>query len=200
MYPVFRDLDLLYILHKDTHKLRPGDIIAFLPPGGVDIIVHRIVKIHAGCFLTKGDNRKYIDSYKIASANILGIVDKFHRNDRIHTVNNGFLGIITIFRRRLGLFLNPILNTVLVAFLKLSCRWDLVRKILQAIYKYKIVTSETGAPPKIFLYIGSNKIGEFLWCENRWQIISPYDLFLDRLLLPSTQDLIKKLPVNHLFR
>lgn len=76
-----------FIRHGDVITLIPlagtppglGEVVAFAPPQGQKLIVHRVIGRRAGSYLLKGDNRPTPDGL-ISAAYILGRVSRVERN------------------------------------------------------------------------------------------------------------------------
>jgi hypothetical protein len=69
MAPAYRDADLALVHREAAYGV--GDIVAYRDPR-VGVVMHRIVAIEAGHYVTRGDNRNRGDSYRPQEADILG--------------------------------------------------------------------------------------------------------------------------------
>jgi len=80
MTPFIRDGDILTISPL-KQKLQIGDVVPFIKPGFIKLIVHRIVRKRRNNYLLKGDNSWNFDG-TIHAENLLGIVSKIERGKR----------------------------------------------------------------------------------------------------------------------
>lgn len=193
MNPLFRDLDILHIRPLPPSKIRAGDIIVFKPPQSNETIVHRVLQITPGGFITKGDNCSHPDKYLVQPSDIIGITVSYNRINRTIKVRRGFAGsLINSFIRRQLSTVNHA-KIIAVFFLITFCKIKLIRKTLNRLVKYRIISASVQNNNCICLYLGKRKVGVYDSAENCWKISPPYDRIIDFEKLPISPALEKPL-------
>jgi signal peptidase I len=76
MRPMFTGGSIVFFIEPRKEEIRAGDIISFKAPNRENQILHRVVNITDGFYLTKGDNNEHNDlisfGYLISFENITG--------------------------------------------------------------------------------------------------------------------------------
>lgn len=60
------------VITRPAGEYEVGDIVAYESPDLGRVVLHRIVDIESGRFVTKGDNNDWVDSYRPSPADITG--------------------------------------------------------------------------------------------------------------------------------
>ena len=82
MYPLVRDGDIATVTRSQANKpIRLGDIVLFRNPATGRPILHRIIRIKNGGFLTAGDNACQTDE-AIDIPDVLGVLTRLERAGR----------------------------------------------------------------------------------------------------------------------
>lgn len=119
MLPVLMTGDILLV--NTTVVPNVGDIIVFNTPLEKQF-VHRLIKKEGSLFITRGDNIRVIDSFRIGENDIIGVVQK-KRDDRGEKkVLGGIPGLLTahlrnIKRRNKQKITKPIIRLLQLRFL-----------------------------------------------------------------------------------
>ncbi|MCP3858125.1 MAG: hypothetical protein GY704_00590, partial [Phycisphaeraceae bacterium] len=74
MNPCLCELDLLEVVPYGNRPVKVGDVILFMPPGGDQPIVHRVVDVAPEGILTRGDNSLHKDPWRLTPGDITGRV------------------------------------------------------------------------------------------------------------------------------
>jgi signal peptidase len=93
MWPVLRHGDLLQVACP-RRTPRSGDVVVYRAPRTRKSTVHRIVGRDREGFVTRGDNNRQCDPYRLNHNRILGIVTAVHRGPRVHRVSGGAAGLL----------------------------------------------------------------------------------------------------------
>lgn len=83
MMPTLQEEDIVTV--SLPRKYKPGDIIIFMAHYE-KMIIHRIISIEHGRFITKGDNNKFFDE-EFDTSTIVGKVDYWYRNGKTMCVS-----------------------------------------------------------------------------------------------------------------
>ncbi len=95
MLPMLRDGRDMIIVVPPKDELRKYDVILYRDALG-RYVLHRIVKIKDGDYITRGDNT-YTDEY-IPKSDVLGVLVAFNKNGKRHSVSD--IGYKLYSRRR----------------------------------------------------------------------------------------------------
>jgi signal peptidase I len=109
-------------------KIRKGDVIVFVPPGGDSKIVHRVTSVNSDGIRTRGDNRKHEDDWVLRRENILGRVVATQRNNRRRRILGGPLGrLFALTVRVIRAIDSPLSYLLRPAYSDgKTCRWQVV--------------------------------------------------------------------------
>ena len=94
MYPTLKEPEFLIIETIDTHHLRPGDIIVFNSSHRKIPIIHRIIRIRDGRFITRGDNSSGPDPDPVNPDCIIGRAYGVLTHTGIRRIRNGRTGML----------------------------------------------------------------------------------------------------------
>ena len=82
MKPILKPGDRLQIIPYHGQKIRGGDVVVFIPPGGEVKIIHRVIYVGSQGIKTRGDNCNQADPWALSSDHILGRVVCARRGNR----------------------------------------------------------------------------------------------------------------------
>lgn len=82
MHPSIQDGDVVTLRPLEAEGPRPGDVVAFVPPGTESVRLHRVIGIEDGQYLMKGDNGLAADGL-VERRDILGAVARVERRGRV---------------------------------------------------------------------------------------------------------------------
>ncbi len=92
MSPTLCEGDLLEIVPRGERPVRTGDVILFLPPGGDQPVVHRVVRLTSQGIRTRGDSGTADDPWLLQPADILGQVVAAWRGERRRKIRGQRVG------------------------------------------------------------------------------------------------------------
>jgi hypothetical protein len=184
MNPILYDLDLLEIKPYGTSPIRPGDVIFFLPPGGEQPVVHRVLRISPEGIGTRGDNNDQDDPWHITPKDVLGRVVAVWRGQRKRMVAGEGAGRLwgALMRRRRRLLQN---TSILLgpAYRSLACS-GIIRSGLSAFLKPRLLVFQSGSCTNYQLLVGKRVVGRYNPSGRRWDIKRPFKLCVDESSLP----------------
>lgn len=115
MYPLIKEGDFVKIRPMKAEELKLGDVVAFQPNNGHDlIIVHRLLKRNKDSLITRGDSYflKHTD-LPVPADNFLGKIIALRRNGKTKSLEYGFLGYYGRFISYFGRYGFPLLFLLL---------------------------------------------------------------------------------------
>ena len=184
MNPILRDGDSLQIIRYDVQKIRRGDVVVFIPPGGDSRIVHRVVSVDSKGIRTRGDNNNQVDSWVLSPEQILGRVFSIQRTGRRRRVFGGTIG------RTFAGALRAIhwLDRSLCFLLRPAYRWligtGVFRRWVSGGMKIRVLSFKRREGTELQLLWGRHVIGRRLPGRSQWHIRRPFRLFVDEASLP----------------
>jgi hypothetical protein len=186
MYPLFRNLDTLFISPYHGQPLQPGDVIVFKcrTENKETIITHRIFsKGHTG-IITKGDNNGNIDLLPVNTEDILGIVRYARRCGRTINVYGGVRG--RAYARSASAFMGmkALLSRLLMNTYHMLSTSGIFRISLPANIKTSIINLQRPDGVEQQLVVGRLIIGKRRAGSDRWGIMPPFRLFINEMSLP----------------
>jgi hypothetical protein len=168
-------------------KIRKGDVIVFIPPGGDSKIVHRVISVGSDGIRTRGDNRKHEDDWVLSPDNILGRVVAGWRGKRRQSIFGGPLGrlfaasvrIIHAIDSRVSYLLRPAYNELAAG--------SIFVRLLPAQMRPRVILFNRAAGKELQLLMGRYVIGRWLSGKSGWNIRRPFRLFVDEESLPENK-------------
>lgn len=94
MYPTLKEPEFLIIGTIDPHKLKPGDTIVFKSSHRKTPIIHRIIHISDGRFITRGDNSSCPDPDPVTPECVIGRAYGVLTHTGIRRIRNGRTGLL----------------------------------------------------------------------------------------------------------
>jgi signal peptidase len=165
-------------------KIRKGDVIVFVPPGGDSKIVHRVTSVNSDGIRTRGDNRKHEDDWVLRRENILGRVVATQRNNRRRRILGGPLGrLFALTVRVIRAIDSPLSYLLRPAYSELA-KVSIFTRLLPVQMRPRVVSFEQAAGKELQLLMGRRVVGRWLPGMTRWYIRRPFRLFVDEESLP----------------
>jgi hypothetical protein len=184
MNPTLGEQDLLEVLPYGERMPRAGDVVLFLPPGGKELIVHRVVRAAGAGLCTRGDNNPLDDPYTLAAGDPIGQVVAAWRGRRRRRICGGRRGLLAAWlvrrrralERRLSRRLHPLYDGL--------ARSGIVPRLLPTSLRPTVVAFQAGEERHLRLLWGRRVIGHFDRQAGRWRIRRPFRLLVDVRTLP----------------
>jgi len=184
MNAIFKDGDRLLVIPYSDRKIRKGDVIIFLPPGGGERIIHRIIAVNSEGIRTRGDNSNHEDQWILRPEQILGCVIFRQRGGKKRKVFGGPWGRLTAWIMRTIHGIDQSLSWTLGPLYRWLARSGLLRHWLPGKRKIHVFYFKRPQGIELQLHLGKRLIGRLLPGSSRWQIRRPYRLFIDEASLP----------------
>jgi hypothetical protein len=187
MNPTLCALDFLEVTPYQDRAIRTGDVVAFAPPDGRELIAHRVVALRDGRIRTRGDNNASVDSYWLERGHLLGQVTGAWRGSRLRRVAGGPAGTGVAWwarqRKRLDRVLSPVLHPLYDAL----ARSGLLGRFWPRRLAPRVVVFRVEGHPCARLLLGHRTIGHYDNSRQRWQIRRPYRLIVDATVLAAPE-------------
>jgi signal peptidase len=165
-------------------KIRKGDVVVFIPPGGDSKIVHRVISINSDGIRTRGDNRKHEDNWVLKRENILGRVVTAQKNNKRRRIFGGPLGRLFAATVRVIYAMDlPVSHLLRPAYNELA-KVSIFTRLLPARMRPRVLSFKRDAGTELHLVMGGRVIGRWLPGRTRWHIRRPFRLFVDEETLP----------------
>jgi len=184
MKPTLRPGDRLQFTRCDGRKIRRGDVVVFIPPGGFCKIAHRVISVNSDGIRTRGDNCNYEDGWLLNQEHILGRVVATQRNNRRRMVFGGPLGRLFALNVRVIHAVDLCLSHLLRAAYSELAGADIFTRLLPAQMRPRVISLKRAAGEELQLLMGRRVIGRWPPGKSGWQIRRPYRLFVDEEALP----------------
>ena len=187
MNPTLKPGDRLHIISYGEQRIRRGDVIVFIPPGGDSKIVHRVSSVNSAGIRTRGDNCYHEDDWVLRQDNILGRVVAAQRGNRRRRIFGGLLGrlfaltvrVIHAMDSRVSYLLHPVYDQL--------ARADIFTRLVPAQIRSRVISFNRDAGTELQLVMGQRVIGRWLPGRSRWNICRPFRLFVDEAALPENR-------------
>jgi signal peptidase I len=186
MYPLLRDLDMLFLSPYDEQDLQQGDIIVFKTKKcGKDItITHRIFSFNKTGIITKGDNNPRIDDLPVNPSDILGLVVYAKRGNRLIRVHNGKTGIFLAETIHLLLRIKSITLRVISYPYNWVSRTGMLKTLVSPGTKQRVINFQRPGGIESHLLMGKYLVAKRRPGNPKWTILPPFKLFVDEASLP----------------
>jgi signal peptidase I len=184
MNPVLKPGDRLQVNPGDREKIRRGDVVIFIPPGGISKIVHRVTSVNSDGIKTRGDNCNYADEWVLDRENILGRVVAAQRGNRRLRVFGGPLGHYLAMAIRAIQSVDSIFSPLLHPYYQQLANGGAFRRRLPNRMRPRVISVNRDAATELQLVMGRFVIGRWLPGKTRWHIRRPFRLFVDEESLP----------------
>ena len=188
MNPTLREPEIMEIMPYNKRPMRVGDVAFFLPPESNQPVVHRIIRITPEGISTLGDNNSRKDTFLLQRNDIKGLVVAAWRGQKRRNIVGGLCGRMTSgwlrCRRVLDRCVSPLLHPLYYAL----SGWKLIALVLPAQFQPRVVVFRTQNREQFQLLMGRRVIGLYDDKRQKWQIHRPFQLFVDRKLLPKQKE------------
>jgi len=165
-------------------KIRRGDVIVFIPPGGDSKIVHRVISVNSDGIRTRGDNCNQEDDWVLRREHILGRVVAAQRGKRRRRVFGGPMGQLFATVLRVILAIDSGFSSLLHPVYRSLSRSDIFRRWLPSRMRPRVISFNREAGTELQLVMGRRVIGKWLEGKGGWNIRRPFRLFVDEETLP----------------
>jgi hypothetical protein len=187
MNPTLKSGDRLKIIPYDRKRIRRGDVVVFIPPGGATKIIHRVISIDSCRIRTRGDSSSHLDPWVLKPDHIHGRVVWAKRENRQRRVFGGTIGQLfgVTFRAihsidvKVSSRLRPVYNRLALT--------GIFRRWLPARIKPRAISLNHPAGTELQLIMGRCVIGRWLPGKTGWYIRRPFRLFVDEETLPENK-------------
>lgn len=189
MWPTLREPDMLEIVPYGGRPVRVGDVVFFTPPEGDRSVVHRVVRVTPpgatpGGIRTRGDNNSQDDAHLLQSTDITGRVVAAWRGQRRRKIAGGRAGWLASYLFRWRGVLDRRVSQLLHAPYRALARWGIVRRLLPACLRPRVVEFRVGGQSQLQLLLGKRVAGRYDARRRQWHIQRPFRLFVDESVLP----------------
>ena len=184
MNPTLRPGVLLHVRAYHGQKIRRGDVVVFIPPGGDSKIVHRVTSVNSDGIRTQGDNLNHEDDWILGRENILGRVVSAQRGNGRLRVFGGPLGHSFAKAIRTIKSIDSILSSLLRPFYKWLAEGGVFKQWLPRHMRPRVISFNREAGTELQLVMGRKVIGRWLAGKSGWNIRRPFRLFVDEESLP----------------
>jgi hypothetical protein len=182
MHPTLRPGDLLEVMVCD--RVRQGDVVVYLPPGGDQYTVHRVISVDDLGIRTRGDNNRNADPDVIQRKDVLGWVIRRSRGKSCRRVLGGPSGrIYALFIRVLHRMDRLASARLGPTYYRLS-HWGFFRRLVPSALKPRILSIGQGEAQELLMFMGRRMVGRRRSGMPTWEIHRPYRLFIDTSRLP----------------
>jgi signal peptidase I len=179
MNPTLKTGDMLEVIPYNGKKIKPGDVVVFVPPQGSKNIVHRVVSLDSGFIQTRGDNNNRLDSWLLTSHDVLGKVIYAYKGKKRFPIYGGKIGRIYAFYRIAVLNLKSGIRFPLRPIYWWLVKSALLNRLFAGLFKLKLVYFNRPGGQELQLRLGSFLVGRKLAGRKTWRIRRPFRLFID---------------------
>jgi signal peptidase len=183
MNPTLQSGDVLQVIPYDSKKIRCGDVIVFIPPGGDRKITHRVISIDSKGVKTKGDNNKHIDSWVLGHENIIGRAVYLQREKKCRRVYGGLMGQLFVMVVGAICLISSVIYYLLRPVYQQLARAGIFRRWLHGLVDIRVISFNREGRTELQLLMGRHVIGRLLPGKSRWLIKPPFRLLVDEELL-----------------
>ncbi len=184
MNPTLKPGVRLYVSSYRGQKIRKGDVIVFIPPGGDSKIVHRVTSVNSDGVRTRGDNRNHEDDWVLKQESILGRVVAAQKNNKRRRIFGGPLGrLFAVTVRVIHAMDSPVSHLLRPAYNELA-KVSIFTRLLPAQMRPRVISLNRAAGEELQVLMGRRVIGRLLPGMTRWHIKRPFRLLVDEEALP----------------
>lgn len=188
MNPTLSEPDLLKVIPYSQVKGSVGDVICYFSPEKNYNIVHRIVRITNGGYITQGDNNLQADSKIVKPEFVIGKVAYACRAQRIRVIAGGGRGytifIVHQYLKKARIVLMRVLRIIMPVLMTLKK----VLRLASVEIKPRIIIFSNRQRKYGKLFFKDILIGEYNLKINNWSIRFFYTLFIDHRKLPKIRN------------
>ena len=184
MNPTLQPGDRLRVIPYNDKKIRRGDVITFVPPGGDSKIIHRVVSVDLHGIRTRGDNCNEMDQWVLNRDQILGRVVNVQRGKRRLSVFGGPMGQLFAVTIRALHVIDSTASSLLRPGYDRLARVGIFKRWLPAQMNPRVISYDRPAGTELQLLMGRHVVGRWLPGKSGWNIRRPFRLFVDEESLP----------------
>jgi hypothetical protein len=184
MNPTLKPGVRLHVRAYHGQKIRRGDVIVFIPPGGDFKIVHRVASVNSDGIKTRGDNRNHADDWVLRRENILGRVVAAQRGNKRRRIFGGPLGWLFAMIVRVIRAIDPPVSCLLRPAYGELAKVSIFTRLLPPQIRPRVVSFQQAAGKELQLLMGRRVVGRWLPGGTGWSIRRPFRLFVDEESLP----------------
>ncbi len=184
MKPILKPGDRLQIIPYSAEKIRRGDVIVLIPPGGDTKVIHRVVFMDSQGIRTRGDNSTHVDPWILSPNDILGRVVTVKRGKRRLRIFGGAIGQLFSMTFRAVHTIDSTLSSLLRPGYRRLATDGTFRRWLPDQMKPRVISFNRGEGTELQLFMGRRVIGRWLPGKSGWNIRRPFRLFVDEESLP----------------
>lgn len=184
MRPLFRPGDRIVFVPCRAEELRRGDVIIFRAPAQTERVVHRVVSAWPCGIRTRGDANPCRDTGEVRQEQIVGRAVFVERGGRLVPVAGGPAGRLLVASIRAFRRCDHLLSYVLCPCYRTLARSGLIRVLLPAFLRPRVVTFERDGAREMQLILGKRIIGRRSAGAGTWTIRRPFRILVDERALP----------------
>jgi len=194
MNPTLKPGNRLDVKAYHGEKIRRGDVIVFIPPGGDSKIVHRVTSVDSNGIRTRGDNSSHVDPWVLSPDQILGRVVAAQRTNRRQRIFGGPLGRLVAVTVRVIHAIDSTVSYLLRPAYNELAKVGILTRLLPAQMRPRVVSFHRAAGKELQLLMGRSLIGRWLPGKTGWYIRRPFRLFVDEESLPENEEEVSGVP------
>lgn len=184
MNPTLRAPDLLEVVpYLSVEIIRPGDVIFYQPPGSTPEVVHRVIRIAPDGIITRGDNNRRQDDYRIQPEHITGRVVAAHRGPKRRLIQGGYRGMARHYLLINRRFASHMTACALGPLYRGIARSGIIRRLIPRRFAVRVVRFQNENKSVLRLVFCGHVIGEYSPLQQCWQIQRPFRLIVDEVRL-----------------
>ena len=192
MYPALKASDTIHVLLCGGKQIRRGDVIVFPPPGGNDMVVHRVISISGQGLMTRGDNNNNTDPWFVSSDHIAGRVVRAQRGNRLLTIYGGARGLLYASAVRFFCSIDSVISSFLNPAYHRLAKTALFRQWLPDGMCMRVFSFNRSDGVEFQLLMAGHVIGRLIPGKGEWFIRRPFRLFVDEASLPQPDACIRQ--------
>jgi hypothetical protein len=166
-----------------------GDVIALAPPDADHLVVHRVVRVTAEGVCTCGDNNANEDGWCLGLERVIGRVVAAWRGRRRRRIVGGWPGRLWAYALRWRRILGLAASTLLRPAYHGLARTGIVRRLLPAFLRPRVVAFRVGEGRRLRLMLGRRIVGEYVPAWRKWRFRRQFRLLVDEAALPKASAL-----------
>ena len=159
MNPILKAGDVLRIVSYEGRKVRRGDVIVFIAPGGDSKVIHRVVAIDSRGIRTRGDNSTDVDPWILKPDQVLGSVVCARRRNKRLKVFGGPMGRLVAVVIRTIHWTDSSMSKLLRPSYERLARIGLLKQLLPERVEPQVISFSRPSGTELQLLIGRWVIG-----------------------------------------
>ncbi len=184
MSPTLVEPELLELMPLGETPVRAGDVVLFFHSGKHVNLVHRVQRVTAAGFVTRGDSSAQADDGLCLPADIRGRVVAAWRGQRRRAVLGGRLGQLWAWSLAGQHLLLVVGVRLLSGPYHALARSGWLRSFVPAGLRPRVLAFQKEGIQQFRLVVGRRVVGEYDSARQSWRIQPPFLLFTDEASLP----------------